>query len=180
MTRSERLGFMGYPVQKGSRSYGEDIAKELLEQAEFVRKRITLSSGGLEHRMAELRAEEWLKKQGEKSIFFNRRRWGTRKRQGKSMVIEEKFDVRPDRISERYIVECKTGTEGAWAREYATNQIRDYIDLASPNNENKTLVYLFWERPSPKNWWWELIKKLKANGVKVIDRYGDIIEYEGE
>jgi hypothetical protein len=169
----KKIGLLGYPMMKGKAGYVDNIAEELLEQADFVRKRITLSSGGSDHRMTELCAEAWLKKHGEKNIIKNRVREGIRKRIGvRGLCWEEVFRVRPDLVGEKYIMECKTGKD--WDREFCYSQARNYLDLAA--YERKKLVYMFWEPPPPDDWWWDLIKQLKANKVKVIDRYGNEIK----
>jgi len=153
--------------EKGSGVYGEDVAQELLEQSEIRKDRIIEPyQGSIAHREAQDRCIAWLKERGVTYIEDETMQVGWDEERG----IYHKFKVKPDYVTDEYIIDAKTGVELDYQEEF--DKVKKYMWLAK--QQDKKLVYIFRHTPKEDHWWNYIIDML-------VEELGEnfIIEYMG-
>jgi len=149
-------------MEKGSGHYGEDAAEEQLEQSELIRDRFVQT--GQKHQEVEKWAKERLK--GENQTIQRENKYERDPVTGESLSSYGK----PDISTEKYIVECKQGTNEEFQRYYRSeDQAKDFVELVKElgnRGVEKTLIYWFFDYPESK--WEQTINFLIAHGAKVL------------
>jgi len=146
--------------EKGSGTYGEDVAQEQLEQAEIRKDRI-YQTGTKEHQEAEQKLRELIKELGGKNIG------GPKLYRGNYLHDGRDFERYPDVTSDRFIGEAKRGMEKT-NDEFQHIWEEVYKDISLQERDGLQAVWYILKKPPADNVEWQnIITMLMNNGVIV-------------